>query len=93
MPVVSRALSQNEPLPAYSDYYLRRFKSHDKTAKRDTTAVEAVERNVSELVKWGKLTKTMKVKKSDEFAEAPAAAENNIMEEIMSEARPDIEIL
>jgi hypothetical protein len=65
MPVISRALFQNEPLPVNSDYYLRRFKSHDKAAKRDMTAVEAVERNMSELVKWGKLMKTMNVKKSD----------------------------
>jgi hypothetical protein len=35
------------PLPAKSDCNPRRFNSHDKTTKRDMTAVEALERDVA----------------------------------------------
>ena len=38
---------KNMPLPAKFDYNPCRFKSHDKTVKRDMTVVEALERDTT----------------------------------------------
>jgi hypothetical protein len=74
------------PLPAKSDYNPRRFKSHDKTTKRDMTAVEALERDVTRGREKGeKPTKIMRG--------TPAVEESKSIEETMPEVTPDIEAL
>ena len=83
------------PLPAKSDYNPRKFKSHDKTAKRDMTAVEALERDAAReekrVQKDSKTTEPSGLQAKEVVV--PETEENNRMEEATPEVRHDIETL